>query len=134
MDKITHEVRLANWVNIVEQCQARPEGQTIKQWCKEAGIEESTYFYWQRRVRRHAAEIMKDALPALSESTSSDVAFAEIKLPYSMHETQVSNDSEISFPFQPDVLIRKGAVMIGISNNASDRLLDRIMQEVTHAG
>ncbi len=28
MDKTTHEVRLAHWKQIVEQCQARPEGQT----------------------------------------------------------------------------------------------------------
>ena len=32
MDKTTHEVRLANWKSIIEQCQQRPEGQTAKQW------------------------------------------------------------------------------------------------------
>ena len=26
MDKITHEVRLANWISLVEQCQSRPVG------------------------------------------------------------------------------------------------------------
>ena len=31
MDKTTHEVRLANWKSIIEQCQQRPEGQTAKQ-------------------------------------------------------------------------------------------------------
>ena len=31
MDQTTHEVRLANWKAINEQCQARPKGQTAKE-------------------------------------------------------------------------------------------------------
>ena len=38
MDKITHEVRLTRWTRLVEQCQSRPEGQTIAQWCKEVWV------------------------------------------------------------------------------------------------
>ena len=32
MDQCTHEVRLQYWKNIISQCQARPEGQSAKQW------------------------------------------------------------------------------------------------------
>ena len=35
MDHITHEMRLANWKSIIEQCHTRPEGKTIKQWLSE---------------------------------------------------------------------------------------------------
>ena len=38
MDTSTHEIRLAGWKTIVEQCTARPEGQTIKQWLALNGI------------------------------------------------------------------------------------------------
>ena len=52
MDKITYEVRLANWKNIVEQCNNRPKGTTIKQWLTEHEINDKTYYYWLRRLRR----------------------------------------------------------------------------------
>ncbi len=49
MDKITHEVRLANWKNIIEQCNNRPKGTTIKhlltelpKLCDEKGNIDST--------------------------------------------------------------------------------------------
>ena len=29
MDKITHEVRLDNWISLVEQCQSRPVGKIL---------------------------------------------------------------------------------------------------------
>jgi hypothetical protein len=31
MDKTTHEIRLANWKQLIEQCASRPKGQTIQQ-------------------------------------------------------------------------------------------------------
>ena len=44
MDTSTHEVRLANWRSVVEQCAARPEGQTVKQWLEINGIKEKQYY------------------------------------------------------------------------------------------
>lgn len=54
MDHITHEMRLANWKTVVEQCHARPDGQSAKQWLAEHGINEKRYYYWQRRIRKEA--------------------------------------------------------------------------------
>ena len=52
MDQITHEVRLAQWAEIIRNCQLRPEGQTTQDWLAENGINIKTYYYWQRRVRK----------------------------------------------------------------------------------
>lgn len=32
MNKITHKARLNNWKHIVEDCNNRPHGVTVKQW------------------------------------------------------------------------------------------------------
>ena len=51
MDKITYEIRLANWKTIVEQCNDRPQGTTVKQWLADNDINEKIYYYRLRRVR-----------------------------------------------------------------------------------
>ena len=78
MDQTTHEVRLANWKAIIEQCQARPRGQTAKQWMDENDISDKQYYYWLRRVR--AAVIKENQIPALPkpEKQLPTVSFAEI--------------------------------------------------------
>ena len=38
MDKITHEVRLKNWKKIVEECNNRSNGTTVKEWLVANGI------------------------------------------------------------------------------------------------
>lgn len=52
MDNTTHQVRLAQWMQIVEACNRRPEGMTAKQWLNDNNISEKRYYYWQRRVRK----------------------------------------------------------------------------------
>ena len=36
MDQSTHDVRRANWLNIVNQCQGSPVGMSVKQWLEDA--------------------------------------------------------------------------------------------------
>lgn len=75
MDQNTRAVRLAQWAAIVQQCQSRPENQTISQWLDERGINENTCFYWQRRVRRQAYHELQNSaeLPVCQET--GDVSF-----------------------------------------------------------
>ena len=43
MDHSTFEVRLASWMEIISQCQARPDGMTAKQWLADNNISEKSY-------------------------------------------------------------------------------------------
>lgn len=54
MDQSTHDVRRTNWLNIIEQCQQRPENMTVKQWLADNGIKEKSYYYWLRKFRKEA--------------------------------------------------------------------------------
>lgn len=46
MDQITHDVRTAQWAEIVRSCHERPAGQSAKKWLAENGINEKQYYYW----------------------------------------------------------------------------------------
>ena len=59
MDQSTHDVRRTNWLNIIEQCQKRPENMTVKQWLADNGIKEKSYYYWLRKFRKEAYEQMQ---------------------------------------------------------------------------
>ena len=40
--------RMSEWAQRVSEC--RSSGLTVRQWCEEHGINEKTYYYWQRRI------------------------------------------------------------------------------------
>ena len=69
MDQSTHDVRRTNWLNIIEQCQQRPENMTVKQWLADNGIKEKSSFQEQPPVA-----IIKNG--ALSIAISNDISEA----------------------------------------------------------
>ena len=87
---------------------------------------EKQFFYWQRILRREAFENSQNSsLPAtvgsdqeLTPATQRTVSFTEVKLPSSSQSTAPV--------FHPDLVIRKGSLILEISNSASDELLSRI--------
>ena len=124
MDKITHQVRAEHWTKIMNEC--INSGMSKTAWCRANGISEKQFFYWQRILRREAFENSQNSLlPAtagpqqeLAPATQRAVSFTEIKLPsFSQNTAPV---------FHPDLVIRKGSLILEISNSASDELLSRI--------
>lgn len=131
MDQCTHEVRLQHWKEIISQCQARPAGQTAKQWLEENGICEQSYYSWQRRIRQETYEQMKqeDRLPAPAKKK--EVSFAEISLKHT--ETASADPRSGEQPIHPVAVIKADRFSIAISNDIPESLLARILQEVAHA-
>ena len=122
MDKITHQVRAEHWTRILNECMN--SGMSKTAWCRANGISEKQFFYWQRILRREAYEASQNpSLPAVTETgqlsaVQQSVSFAEIKLP--------AVSPKASSVFQPDLVIRKGKLVLEISNSASAELLSRI--------
>ena len=52
MDKITHKVRCEQWTSIIKECLA--SGMPKTPWCREHGISDKSFFYWQRILREEA--------------------------------------------------------------------------------
>lgn len=125
MDKTTHQVRLANWQKIIEQCNNCPQGTTVKQWVKDNGINEKTYYYWLRRVRQKVYLQMVPELPAVPSPELPAVTFVEIPVP--------GQADPVSGPFQADAMIRTDLMTIGIANSISDNLLERLLEVAGHA-
>ena len=56
-----------------------------------------------------------------------EVAFAEVPLPAMNPATPGENG------FRPDITIQTGSMLIGVSNTASDALLSKLFEVISHA-
>ena len=129
MDQITHDVRRANWLTVITQCQEGPEGVSVKQWLSDNGVKEKSYYYWLRKFRKEAYEQMQPMVAR--EQTGTDITFAEMTIPEKTVPACITSPAE---PYENLVaVIRYNGLAIGISNEISDSLLSRILKEVPHA-
>lgn len=119
MDKITHKVRCEQWTNIIKECLT--SGMSKTTWCREDGISDKSFFYWQRILREEAylSTLENTLTPAVKEnSVPTTTDFVEIKM--------TDHTSSSTSPFKPDVVIRRGSVSIEISNKATEELLNKV--------
>lgn len=127
MDQLTHNVRRANWLNIIKQCQERPANVTVRQWLKDNDIKEKSYYYWLRKFRKESYDQMQ--LPAATEKPA-EISFVEFAAPTS--EKVVSTQDSLNST--TTAVIRHGAITLEISNAISEEVLSLLLKEVIHAG
>ncbi len=122
MDQITHEVRRTNWLNIIQQCQGRPEGMTAKQWMADNGIRPKSYYYWLRKFRKESYELARP---------HNDVAFHE--MPFLVPSQEPAPVAAAVSPMNNTnaaVLVSRGDAVITVTNAASAELAALVIREV----
>ena len=55
-------------------------GLSIKAFCKDAGIHENTYYYWQRKLRSAACEQLAKVMPGTEQPGVARSGFTEVKI------------------------------------------------------
>lgn len=132
MDQITHDVRSSQWLEIITQCQNRPEGTTAKQWMADNGISEKSYYYWLRKFRKQAYSQTTETSTALS--SGKEISFAEVPIPPKQTVNVTAFTSKISVEaIRPVAVIKNANSSIALTNEISEGLLSRILLEVAHA-
>ena len=122
MDKTTHEVRLIQWQEIIQAQLA--SGQNKREWCRENGISEKQFFYWQRRVRKELYESQVGGLVSVTQESAKSL----VEVPLAS-----ASSNTVANGFNPEAVIAIGNVTVGITANISESLLMSIGKMIRHA-
>jgi transposase-like protein len=110
MRKVSREVRLTKWSEIIREQKA--SGESIHAWCAANGVTKQQYFYWQRQLR----EIACESLVLQQESLQHPVpTFTEITTPRDVSTTGT-------------ITVRIGDAVVEIAGEASPSAIDTIMR------
>ena len=61
---VAEQCRLREWAAQIRDCQSRPAGMSIVEWCACHGITKANYYYRLRRVRKACLEAVQEEMPA----------------------------------------------------------------------
>ncbi len=103
--KITHEMRMKHWMQIIAQRQN--SGLLVKDFCEQQDIPIKQYYYWQHKIR---------------------LRFASAQAPETEKEegpTLVPLSAAI--PVQDSLIVRCGAFSLEITEHTSERLLQKAL-------
>ena len=133
MDECTHQVRLAHWKAVIEQCNARPEGQSARSWLRENSISDKQYYYWQRIIRRESFEQMAKELPCQVDPQQNEISFAEFVAPATPAPSQEESFERSAASICADAVVKTDRGTVLFTNSTSSKLIRSVMEVILHA-
>jgi len=129
------KVKLKQWAGLIRSANA--SGLERKVWFKQNGISASSFYYWQRRVRKYALDVMADK----NESETS-LAFPQNQTkeqPSSSDFYEISLGGSYAHP-KPDtcannsggLTIRYGNFSVEVNEGFSTELLASVVRVLGH--
>ena len=82
---VRDEFRAQQWAMVLQECAA--SGLSNREFCRQRGIAEKSFYYWQRKLREQIVEAVSPQLVQLEPPAVSDAQLciryrgAELKLP-----------------------------------------------------
>ena len=82
---VRDEYRAQQWALVIQECSA--SGLSNREFCRQRGISEKSFYYWQRKMRTKLIEAASPQLVELDPTAATDDVFqiryrgTELKLP-----------------------------------------------------
>jgi len=118
--EIAAEYRLSHWAQIMQE--RANSGLNIKAFCKQIGICQNTYFYWQRRLRIAACE----TFPVLDQKAKAEPMSDEKSLIPSGWALCEPAKPETSAGTEQTIPIEIGACRVMVGADTNPELLSKV--------
>ena len=109
---VAQQTRLSEWAEQIKECQNRPQGMKIDEWCKLHGITKANYYWRLRRVRE-----------AFLETAETAPTFVELPAPIAAEPVATATTE----PKIVAILKGKNQLTLEITDQASSTLLNTLL-------
>lgn len=117
---LTTQYRYDRWVGIISERNA--SGLSIKDWCRQNNVKETSYYYWLKKIRHSMVESLNP------DDRTDEVTFVPmLSQPKSNELNHVNHDKTSSAP-QPEVIIKLGEITIEFGNQTSQELILNVLR------
>lgn len=133
MDQRVMELRIKQWIPVMDE-QAK-SGLSKTEWCTIHGVDRTTFFRWQKRVRTY----LLDQCPILPTSPlAEETGFVEVSptqasLVKMTGQAQRCAEDPAVCPGPPSLNIRYRDFSIDLSNGVDEEQLSRVLRAIKHA-
>ena len=132
---IASEYRLQHWAGIIKE--SKESGLSIRTYCKNVGIHENTYFYWQKKLREAVYnEMVKEQgkrtglIPSKQHQESPG---AEHLTPVKWVEVNTKDSSSTEAANNTNIKISRDGWTVTIGTNVDTYLLTETLRAVSRA-
>ena len=138
---IASEYRMQSWAGIIKDC--KESGLSIRTYCKNAGIHENTYFYWQKKLREAVYKEMtkeENKMTGLMSSKQNEITNLQQASPGTENlslskwaKVDIKSTSEAESATNTNIKISRDGWTVTISSTVDPHLLTETLRAVSRA-
>jgi len=122
---VAAHIRHQQWMDDIRDCNSRPLGMTVAEWCNNHQISRDTYYYRMKTLRKLCLYACGDNDETdIRENLAVNPKFVEL-----VPKPEISTIAEIP----ATAVIRVGNAEIEVHDNITDDFLRRIVEVASHA-
>ena len=118
---VAKQFRLQTWAAQIQDCQNRPEGMSVDDWCLQNNITKANYYYRLKCVRQACLDSIQPAEPAFVELRPAETPLLE------------TTEPKVSAEAVSAVLHTSQGITIDLYDSASSDFLRKILGALTYA-
>ena len=119
---VAKDFRLQEWAAMIKECNARPKGVTVTQWCENNNVTKSLYYYRVKVVREAFLRENPQIIPLQSQTSSATSVPDIIQIPFT---PQKAHDFGLK--------IEIGKMSICVMEETSLSLLEKVLGVIANA-
>lgn len=119
---VSRQCRLREWAEMVHDCQNRPIGMSVGEWCEAHSITKANYYYRMTEVRKACLEQASIQMPEQPIVPITDTLL-----------TKVQETNSVSVSTESTIDVRLNGICITVNEHTSMELLDRVIKVISHA-
>ncbi|MGL6201493.1 MAG: IS66 family insertion sequence element accessory protein TnpA [Lachnospiraceae bacterium] len=121
---IAAQYRLQEWAQQIKECNNRPKGMKVVEWCANNGITKANYYYRLKRVRKaYMASVANN-------DTESPIVSVPVK---AMASEPVPGSGQLNQNSLPTLEVSANGFSVKVSEATSMELLTKVLKVVAHA-
>lgn len=121
---VARNCRLQEWAQMIRNCNNRPMGMSVTEWCQANSITKANYYYRMAQVRKACL----DSLPEIAvEQTIVPVSMKLMSLEDATSQEQLSQTSEDSF-----LELSSHGITLRVTEQTSSALLAKVLGVLAH--
>jgi hypothetical protein len=118
------QIRYQQWIQDIQECNARPTGVTVNDWCAEHHINRNSYYYRMKVLRKvYLDDLCTQGSAGTDCQEPDNTRFVEL------HPANLKS----SEPMASSAIIRIGNASIELSDTITEDFLQRIVGVVSRA-
>ena len=126
MDQEALQIRRSQWERII--IEGNKATISKKEWCKQNGISEKSFYYWQRKIRKQATKALETSKAVPVPAPCS--AFVELPFP---SVPQSFREPVQSPGVPPELIIQVGDCRIYVTGAVQEHTLCTVMKVIRNA-